>query len=110
MASFLGTSSSSLTTILSMMSSTLPSRDSRDVRTSFDLALPLRMVTFGAFPSSNSVMYVEENPHLWHSCHGIIVKEIENVNKLKMGIFFNHTMNFQNFREKMREHLNLSWK
>ncbi|GAB2229476.1 hypothetical protein Droror1_Dr00023619 [Drosera rotundifolia] len=46
--------------------------------------------------------YVEENPHLWHPYHGVVVKEIENVNKLKMGIFFNHTMNFQNFPEKMR--------
>ena len=32
----------------------------------------------------------------------MVVKEIENVNKIKMAIFFNHTMNFQDYGEKNR--------
>ncbi|XP_075522447.1 mechanosensitive ion channel protein 10-like isoform X2 [Primulina tabacum] len=44
--------------------------------------------------------YIEKNPQLWHPNHSVIVKEIENVNKLKMALIFNHTMNFQDFGEK----------
>lgn len=44
--------------------------------------------------------YIEKNPQLWHPNHSVIVKEIENVNKLKMALIFNHTMNFQEFGEK----------
>ena len=32
----------------------------------------------------------------------MVVKEIENVNKIKMALFFNHTMNFQNYGEKSK--------
>lgn len=46
--------------------------------------------------------YLENNPQNWHPNHNVVVKEIENVNKLKMALFFNHTMNFQNFVEKSR--------
>lgn len=31
-----------------------------------------------------------------------MVKEIEDVNKIKMVLFFNHTMNFQDIAEKSR--------
>ncbi|CAI9095910.1 OLC1v1031947C1 [Oldenlandia corymbosa var. corymbosa] len=47
-------------------------------------------------------MYLESNPSYWHPNHNVVVKEIENVNKIKMALFFNHTMNFQNFGEKNR--------
>lgn len=30
----------------------------------------------------------------------MVVKDIENINKIKMAVFFNHTMNFQNFGER----------
>ncbi|KAM7493508.1 hypothetical protein LguiB_028117 [Lonicera macranthoides] len=46
--------------------------------------------------------YLEKNPQYWHPNHNIVVKEIENVNKIKMAIFFNHTMNFQDYGEKNR--------
>ncbi|CAO2817988.1 unnamed protein product [Amaranthus hypochondriacus] len=39
--------------------------------------------------------YVEKTPHYWHPDHSLVVKEIENVNKMKMALFFTHTMNFQ---------------
>ncbi|KAG8381766.1 hypothetical protein BUALT_Bualt05G0006800 [Buddleja alternifolia] len=46
--------------------------------------------------------YLEKNPQHWHPNHNVVVKEIENVNKIKMALFFNHTMNFQDFPEKSR--------
>ncbi|KAL6958619.1 hypothetical protein U1Q18_047648, partial [Sarracenia purpurea var. burkii] len=46
--------------------------------------------------------YLERNPQHWHPNHSVVVKEIENVNKIKMVLFFNHTMNFQDYPEKNR--------
>ncbi|KAK6118332.1 hypothetical protein DH2020_047903 [Rehmannia glutinosa] len=51
--------------------------------------------------------YLEKNPQHWHPNHNVVVKEIENVNKIKMALFFNHTMNFQNFPEKSRRKTDL---
>jgi hypothetical protein len=45
---------------------------------------------------------VDENPTLWHPNHQVVVLEIENVNKLKMALYFNHTMNFQEWGEKQK--------
>nr|XP_043624648.1 mechanosensitive ion channel protein 10-like [Erigeron canadensis] len=44
--------------------------------------------------------YLERNPQLWYPNHNFVVKEIENVNKIKMALFFTHTMNFQDYGEK----------
>ncbi|KAK4388705.1 Mechanosensitive ion channel protein 10 [Sesamum angolense] len=46
--------------------------------------------------------YLEKNPQHWHPNHNMVVKEIENVNKIKMALYFNHTMNFQDYGEKNR--------
>ncbi|CAA3001734.1 mechanosensitive ion channel 10-like [Olea europaea subsp. europaea] len=46
--------------------------------------------------------YLEKSPQQWHRNHNVVVKEIENVNKIKMALFFNHTMNFQDIAEKCR--------
>ncbi|KAL8497133.1 hypothetical protein ACS0TY_020713 [Phlomoides rotata] len=51
--------------------------------------------------------YLEKNSQYWHPNHNVVVKEIENVNKIKMALFFNHTMNFQNFGEKSRRRSDL---
>lgn len=51
--------------------------------------------------------YLERNFHHWHPNHNVVVKEIENVNKIKMVLFFNHTMNFQDFGEKSRRRTDL---
>ncbi|KAK6119692.1 hypothetical protein DH2020_046560 [Rehmannia glutinosa] len=51
--------------------------------------------------------YLENNPQHWHPNHNVVVKEIENVNKIKMALFFNHTMNFQDFPEKSRRKTDL---
>uniref|UniRef100_A0A5B7BXI8 Mechanosensitive ion channel protein n=2 Tax=Davidia involucrata TaxID=16924 RepID=A0A5B7BXI8_DAVIN len=44
--------------------------------------------------------YLNSNSLYWHLNHNLIVKEIENVNKLRMVLFFNHTINFQDYMEK----------
>nr|XP_043625162.1 mechanosensitive ion channel protein 10-like [Erigeron canadensis] len=46
--------------------------------------------------------YLERNPQLWYPNHNVVVKEIENVNKIKMALFFTHTMNFQDYGEKVK--------
>ncbi|KAL6512233.1 hypothetical protein OROHE_019845 [Orobanche hederae] len=51
--------------------------------------------------------YLEKNPQHWHPNHSVVVREIENVNKIKMALFFNHTMNFQDFAEKSRRKTDL---
>jgi len=43
---------------------------------------------------------LEKTPHHWHPNHNVVVKEIENVNKLKMALYCTHTMNFQEYGEK----------
>ncbi|KAE8664365.1 Mechanosensitive ion channel protein 9 [Hibiscus syriacus] len=44
--------------------------------------------------------HLEANGTVWHPNHLVVVKEIKNVNKLNMALYCNHTMNFQDFREK----------
>ncbi|XP_060175524.1 mechanosensitive ion channel protein 10-like isoform X2 [Lycium barbarum] len=51
--------------------------------------------------------HLERNSQYWHPNHNVVVKEIENLNKIKMALFFNHTMNFQNFGEKNRRRTEL---
>ncbi|KAL2487059.1 Mechanosensitive ion channel protein 10 [Abeliophyllum distichum] len=51
--------------------------------------------------------YLEKNPQHWHPNHNVVVKEIENVNKIKMALFFNHTINFQDYGEKNRRKTDL---
>ncbi|OIT30014.1 PREDICTED: mechanosensitive ion channel protein 10-like [Nicotiana attenuata] len=51
--------------------------------------------------------YLERTPQYWHPNHSVVVKEIENMNKIKMALYFNHTMNFQNFGEKNRRRTEL---
>ncbi|XP_004501436.1 mechanosensitive ion channel protein 10 [Cicer arietinum] len=46
--------------------------------------------------------YLERNPQYWYPNFGLVVNEIENVNKIKMGLFVTHTMNFQEFGEKTK--------
>ncbi|XP_023732747.1 mechanosensitive ion channel protein 10 isoform X1 [Lactuca sativa] len=44
--------------------------------------------------------YLEKNPQLWYANHNFVVKEIENVNMIKVALIINHTMNFQDYGEK----------
>ncbi|KAK3436054.1 hypothetical protein EUGRSUZ_C00714 [Eucalyptus grandis] len=51
--------------------------------------------------------YLEKNHLHWHPNHNLLVSEIENVNKIKMGLYVNHTMNFQDYAEKGRRRTEL---
>ncbi|EPS67181.1 hypothetical protein M569_07594 [Genlisea aurea] len=46
--------------------------------------------------------YLEGDPHRWHPNHSVVVKDIEDVNKLRMILFFNYTMNYHDITEKNR--------
>ena len=65
---------------------------------------------FFVYPHSDvifNIRYLERNPQYWHPNHGLVVKEIENVNKIKMGLYVTHTMNFQEFGEKNKRRTEL---
>ena len=44
--------------------------------------------------------YIESKPKHWNPKHALLVKEIENVNKMKLTLSVLHTMNHQNYGEK----------
>ncbi|KAL3497976.1 hypothetical protein ACH5RR_040708 [Cinchona calisaya] len=44
--------------------------------------------------------YIESKPKHWNPKHSVIVKEIENVDKLKMALCVQHTINHQNFGDR----------
>ncbi|KAL2525670.1 Mechanosensitive ion channel protein 10 [Abeliophyllum distichum] len=71
---------------------------------SIDFKTPVEKI--GAL-KENIKKYLEKNSRQWHPNHNVVVKEIENVNKIKMALFFNHTMNFQDFSEKNRRRTEL---
>lgn len=39
--------------------------------------------------------YLESKPQYWRPDHSVLVKEIEDVNRMKMGLYVTHTINFQ---------------
>ncbi|GLU10112.1 hypothetical protein SLE2022_269350 [Rubroshorea leprosula] len=44
--------------------------------------------------------YLENDPETWHSEHSVVVKDFDDVNKIKMVLFVKHTINFQNYADK----------
>ncbi|GMY36385.1 mechanosensitive ion channel protein 10-like [Fagus crenata] len=44
--------------------------------------------------------YLEIKPLHWRPGHNVVVKEIENVNKMKMALIVTHTINFQNYEDR----------
>ncbi|KAL3651040.1 hypothetical protein CASFOL_007443 [Castilleja foliolosa] len=44
--------------------------------------------------------YIESKPKYWNPKHSLIVKEIENVDKLKMALGVQHTINHQNYGDR----------
>lgn len=44
--------------------------------------------------------YLESKPQHWRSSHSVQVKDILDLNKIKMGLYVTHTINFQNSAEK----------
>lgn len=62
-----------------------------DVSTSFDNITALKKAM---------QIYIESKPKHWSPKHSLVVKEIENVDKMKMSLCVQHTMNHQNFPER----------
>ncbi|KAJ9538537.1 hypothetical protein OSB04_031270 [Centaurea solstitialis] len=75
-----------------------------NVEFSIDFATPFEKI---GLLKDKLKKYLEKNPQLWHPNHNFVVKEIENVNKIKMALFFNHTMNFQDYGEKVKRRTEL---
>ncbi|KAG9457379.1 hypothetical protein H6P81_001887 [Aristolochia fimbriata] len=44
--------------------------------------------------------FIESKPEHWHCTHMLVVKEIEDMNKMQMALFVLHTMNYHNMGEK----------
>ncbi|XP_076936882.1 mechanosensitive ion channel protein 10-like [Bidens hawaiensis] len=68
-----------------------------NVHFSIDFATPIEKI---GLLKDKIKKYLEKNPQLWHPNHSVVIKEIENVNKINIALFFNHTMNFQDFTER----------
>ncbi|GKV12003.1 hypothetical protein SLEP1_g23209 [Rubroshorea leprosula] len=45
-------------------------------------------------------MYLKENSELWQPEHSVVVKDFDDVNKMKMVFYFTHKMNFQNYTKR----------
>ncbi|XP_011019370.1 PREDICTED: mechanosensitive ion channel protein 10 [Populus euphratica] len=67
------------------------------VEFAIDFATPVEKI---GFLKDKIKKYLEKTPQHWHPIHNVVVKEIENVNKLKMALYCTHTMNFQEYGEK----------
>ncbi|WCJ42759.1 Mechanosensitive ion channel family protein [Euphorbia peplus] len=61
----------------------------------FSVDVSTSIETIGALKSRIKA-YLESKPQHWRPGHSVQVKEIENVNKMKMALYTNHTINFQN--------------
>ncbi|KAL6005855.1 hypothetical protein ACLOJK_039900 [Asimina triloba] len=44
--------------------------------------------------------YIEDNKKYWQPKHSVVLKEIENVNRMKIVLYVLHTINFQDFPER----------
>ncbi|PON46340.1 Mechanosensitive ion channel, partial [Parasponia andersonii] len=51
--------------------------------------------------------YIDNTPQHWHPTHTVVALEIENVNKLKMALYVNHTITFQEYGERNRRRTEL---
>lgn len=67
------------------------------VEFAIDFATPVEKI---GFLKDKIKKHLEKTSHHWHPNHNVVVKEIENVNKLKMALYCTHTMNFQEYGEK----------
>ncbi|KAJ8650586.1 hypothetical protein MRB53_003609 [Persea americana] len=45
--------------------------------------------------------YIDSKSKHWQPKHHVVVKDIENVNKMKIVLFVTHTINYQNYIEKL---------
>lgn len=48
-----------------------------------------------------SYRYIDSKSKHWQSKHHVVVADIENVNEMKIILFVTHTINYQNYIEKL---------
>uniref|UniRef100_A0ACD6AK53 Uncharacterized protein n=1 Tax=Avena sativa TaxID=4498 RepID=A0ACD6AK53_AVESA len=65
----------------------------------FAIAASTSIESIGALKSKIKG-YLESKPTHWHPIHTLNLKDILDVNKINMSLCAQHTMNFQNIREK----------
>uniref|UniRef100_A0ACD5XSM6 Uncharacterized protein n=1 Tax=Avena sativa TaxID=4498 RepID=A0ACD5XSM6_AVESA len=65
----------------------------------FAIAASTSIESIGAL-KSRIKGYLESKPTHWHPIHTLNLKDILDVNKINMSLCAQHTMNFQNIREK----------
>ncbi|KAL9447973.1 hypothetical protein AB3S75_015448 [Citrus x aurantiifolia] len=65
----------------------------------FTIDMSTSMETIIALKKAIQV-YVESKPNYWNPKHSVIVKEIAELNKLKMCLCVQHTINHQNYGER----------
>ncbi|KAJ7979268.1 Mechanosensitive ion channel protein [Quillaja saponaria] len=65
----------------------------------FAVSLSTSIESIGALKARIKA-YLESKPQHWRPAHNVIVKEIENVNTMKMALYVTHTINFQNTGDK----------
>ncbi|MED6173978.1 hypothetical protein PIB30_064684 [Stylosanthes scabra] len=70
---------------------------SESVEFAVDMSTPIESI---AALKTRIKSYLESKPQHWRPNHSIAVKDIENVEKMKMGLSVNHTINFQNYGDK----------
>ncbi|KAL1326052.1 hypothetical protein HN51_036085 [Arachis hypogaea] len=70
---------------------------SESIEFSVDMSTPIESI---AALKSRIKSYLESKPQHWGPNHSVVVKDIENVDKMKMGLNVNHTINFQNYGDK----------
>ncbi|KAB1209424.1 Mechanosensitive ion channel protein 10 [Morella rubra] len=61
----------------------------------FAIDISTSIETIGALKARIKA-YLESKPQHWRAGHSMVVKEIEDVNKMKMDLYVTHTINFQN--------------
>ncbi|XP_062091117.1 mechanosensitive ion channel protein 10-like [Humulus lupulus] len=44
--------------------------------------------------------YLERKPQHWRPSHSVVVKDIQDVNKMTIALYVTHTINFQNYGDK----------
>ncbi|KAK9060831.1 hypothetical protein SSX86_021537 [Deinandra increscens subsp. villosa] len=73
----------------------------------FDLDVSTSVENILALKAKIKTRYIDSKPQLWRPKHSVRVREIEDVNKMKMCLYVTHTINFQNYEEKSDRRSNL---
>ncbi|CAM6025504.1 unnamed protein product [Sphagnum balticum] len=53
--------------------------------------------------------YIQSKPHHWKAKFGLLVVDVEEINKLKLSLGVSHTMNYQDYGEKVERKSELLW-